>query len=71
MLTRSAVKARKLTEQFGVRTVVGSMESESDFAMLTAEAAKADVVLHIVRHLPSSRVRILMEIVRCRGAHGH
>ncbi|KZV77138.1 hypothetical protein PENSPDRAFT_645414 [Peniophora sp. CONT] len=45
VLTRDADKARKLTEHFGVRTVVSSMESKDDFEMLSAEAAKADVVL--------------------------
>ncbi|VDC02517.1 unnamed protein product [Peniophora sp. CBMAI 1063] len=47
VLTRDAGKAKKLTQQFGIRTVVGSMEVEGDLEMLEAEAAQADVVLQI------------------------
>lgn len=49
VLTRNGDKAHKLTEEFGVRTVVGSMEHAGDLWMITEEASKADIVIQIVR----------------------
>ena len=48
-LVRDPAKAAVLTEKFGVRTVIGAMENEK---LLEEEAAKADVVINVVRHAP-------------------
>ena len=49
MLVRDQAKADVLAKKFGVRTVIGAMENER---LLEEEAAKADVVINVVRHAP-------------------